>query len=123
MPKAPKSHHHIGSPKRHKPHHHAAAGHHKHRPPHHVEWLFNIHNEELTSHQIGEYIKSIGSKIQEEGRVNINNNEVVLPNENIELIIRHERAPRGELVFKLEMKWINSTESTELDANESINIS
>lgn len=83
---------------------------HPHQQPHHgPEWIFNIHNIELSPEEIGEYIKNIGEKIKTNGRVSIEDNEVSFPSQDLELFIRHERTPKSDMLFKLEIKWATTT--------------
>lgn len=93
------------------PKHHPRHPHHHHSQ--HPEWYFNIQRYDLTPQKIGELIQNIGEKIKTDGRIRVDDNDVTFPSKNLELIIRHERTPKGELVFKVEIKWINSHDGDE----------
>lgn len=76
--------------------------------PHVARWLFSSEGE-LSPTQAGELLKQFGEHTIQTGFVELGEHNVVLP-ERVRAIVRHERAPRGELVLKVELSWLDGTD-------------
>jgi len=74
-------------------------------PPHHhnPEIFFNDEQERSLA-EIGEILQQMGSFLNEKGNLKLDGVKVA-PSDPCEFIIRYERAPKGELKFKLELSW------------------
>ena len=73
-----------------------------HHPPHH-HWIFSYEGE-LTLSQAGELLDRVGTQIAEHGTVTFDEHTVSLPAEAL-MVVRYERGPLGDLVFKSEVIW------------------
>jgi len=83
---------------------------HPHPPhaPHH--WVFSYEGE-MTLKQAGELLHSIGDQVIDHGTVACHEHTVCLPAEAL-MVVRYERGPRGDLVFKNELVWAEGATTT-----------
>ena len=73
-----------------------------HHPPHH-HWVFSYEGE-LTLGQAGELLDRVGNQLAEQGTVTFDEHTVDVPAEAL-MVVRYERGPLGDLVFKSEVIW------------------
>jgi hypothetical protein len=73
-----------------------------HHPPHHHS-VFSYEGE-LTLREAGELLNSLGTQIAERGTVTFDEHTISLPAEAL-MVVRYERGPLGDLVFKNEVIW------------------
>lgn len=103
------------------PKHHPRHPHH-HPHHHHHKWFINAEMSDLSPEAVAKYMVGIGEKIASDGKVKVNGEEVSFPPKGLGLVVRYERAPKGELVFKVEMKWEDFHDDNELISSDSIEI-
>jgi hypothetical protein len=98
------------------PHH---PPHHGHHPgPHAVRWYHNSEGE-LNPAQVADLLQRVAEQLAEHGKVSMGNLKVTLP-QRVHSVVRHELAPRGETVLKLEFQWFDGPASAEASPIESL---
>jgi len=73
------------------------------RGPHALSWLYNSEGA-LDIVQLGELYRRIADGLVKDGPLQFTDVSVPVP-ETVHAVICHKRAPRGELVLKLELIW------------------
>jgi hypothetical protein len=74
--------------------------------PHHHEWLENEERKRSLS-DIASRLEKIAKLLAEKGEFKLGNNQIK-PSDPSILVLRYERMPKGELSFKIEIKWDQS---------------
>jgi hypothetical protein len=98
-------------PPSHQPHQHPhPLG---HRPgPHAARWLHNSEGE-LDLSQVAALLAGISESVAQHGAVELGDLTVTLP-PSVYSIVRHEIAPHGEKVIRVELKWLDDATSAPL---------
>jgi len=98
-------------PPLHHPHPHPHP--HGHRPgPHAARWFHNSEGD-LSLSQVAALLSGFADSIGERGGIELGEITVALP-ASVYSIVRHELAPHGEKVVRVELKWFEESDAAPL---------